>query len=266
MTKIALVAIDLDGTMLTAEGELAPRSAEQVRAASQRGCTVVLASTRNPESIARYSLALDLDDPIIGTNGAQIWASPSGPIWARYTIPLEVAQAIAELADRQGWELGITVGDTTYYRQRPGQNVGPLAPGRAVVAKNADALHDAPVRILTWTPEAIPRIQRLCHDQFPDAVRLQIHHEPDGSVRSLGVFPAGVNKGNALALVMEQLDVDADQVLAIGDDLNDMPMFEQAGFSVALAHAPEAAQAAADRVAPPGEEGVAWALKAFEIA
>jgi hydroxymethylpyrimidine pyrophosphatase-like HAD family hydrolase len=123
---IKLVAIDLDGTLLTTDKEIAPQGASWIRAASEAGVQVVLATTRNPDNVQAYCDQQGLYTPMICTNGAQVWGSPDGPEWLRYTIPRTAAVEIAQMADDAGWELATTVEEVTHWRQRPGQAHGPI--------------------------------------------------------------------------------------------------------------------------------------------
>ncbi|MFH1084531.1 MAG: HAD hydrolase family protein [Chloroflexota bacterium] len=127
---IHLVAVDMDGTLLTSAKTPAPEGARLLAAAARQGVQVVLATTRSVESLRELCRTLGTAAPVMGHNGAQVWATPDGPVWAERALPRAAALAIAELADAHGWELVITVGATTYLRQRPGQALGPLAPGR----------------------------------------------------------------------------------------------------------------------------------------
>ena len=109
---------------------------------------------------------------------------------------------IANLADARGWELSTTVGDTTYYRQRSDQTLGPLSAGRATVARNVDAIIGDPVRILASEGDAIENISALCRSKFSERCRIELYHGPNGEIRSLGVFALKADKGNALTLVL----------------------------------------------------------------
>ena len=264
--EIRLVAVDLDGTLLTSKGVLAADGARLLKEAAQGGVHVVLATTRNPDSVRPFCRLLGIDDPMICTNGAQVWGSPDGPVWAYHTIRRETALAIARLADAHGWELSTTVGATTYWRQRPGQALGPAAANITVVASNADAMVDDPVKILTWQPEAIDSVRSLCQSQFASQCYAETYYTADGAVHSLGVFALPANKGTALALVLKRLGLRQQQVMAIGDNFNDRPMFAQARISVAMSNAPDEVKQEATVVAPSNEEeGVAWALRAYGI-
>lgn len=107
---IQLIATDLDGTLLTSEKALAPEGGRLLKEAAKAGKYVVLATTRNPDAVHPHCQSLELNDPIICSNGAQVWGSPDGPVWSHHPIPHETALKIAHLADGQGWELSTTVG------------------------------------------------------------------------------------------------------------------------------------------------------------
>ena len=110
-------------------------------------CTSLLATSRVIHSVRTLCHSLDTRSPVICANGPQIYGSFGGKIWKSFSFPKEVGLQIANLADARGWELSTTVGDTTYYRQRSDQTLGPLSAGRATVARNVDAIIGDPVRI-----------------------------------------------------------------------------------------------------------------------
>ena len=264
LKEISLVAVDLDGTLLTSEGLLAPRGGGLLKQAAQRGVRVVLSTTRNPDTVQSLCRLLEISDPIICTNGAQVFGSPDGPVWAYYSIPQEAALAITQLADTHGWELSTTVGSMTYWRQRPGQTLGAIAPNITIVATNSAAIIDEPVRVLANQLEAIDSIKSLCQSQLSGQCYAETYYKPNGLVHSLGIFPLQANKGTALALVLERLCIESERVMAIGDNPNDLSMFPYARISVAMANAPNEVKEKATVVAPSNDdEGVAWALETF---
>ena len=254
MRTTALVAIDLDGTLLTSQHVLAPEGARRIARAARSGVHVVLSTTRNPDTVQSFCRQLEIDSPMICTNGAQVWGSPHGPVWAHHTIPRDTALALARLADERRWELSITVGATTYWQQRPGQTLGPIAPGIVVVPTCVDAIVGAPVRMLANQPDAIEGIRSVCRSRLSDQCFTETYYAPDGSEHSLGVFALQADKGTALALVCERLGIDEKRTVAIGDNPNDLPMFARAGVSVAMGNAPDHVKQAASAVAPSNNE------------
>lgn len=264
---VGLVAVDLDGTLLMSDRSPAPRGSALIAQAAWMGVYVVIATTRMPDYVARLCWALGIDAPMICANGAQVWGAPDGPVWADRVIPRQAALEVARWADEHDCELSTTVGSMTYWRQRPGQPLGSIASNITVVPANVDGIVGDPLRILVSQPEAIEGIHSLCQSKFLDQCYTEVYYEPDGSAHSLGVFALGADKGTALALVCDRLDVAREHVLAIGDNVNDVAMLQRAAVSVAMGNAVEQVKRQASVVAPDNDdEGVAWALERFVLA
>jgi hydroxymethylpyrimidine pyrophosphatase-like HAD family hydrolase len=268
MSDIQLIAVDLDGTLLTSQRTIAPEGARLLQRAYRQGARVVPSTTRTPPSTLRYWRSLRIDDPILCTSGAQVWASPDGPPWAEHTFSREIALEIARLADARGWRIGTTVGATTYWRQRPGQSPGPISPHTTVVPNNEAGIAGDPLRILVDQPKAIKGVRELCEARFPDRCLVEIYAGADGVPHSLGLFAPQATKGAALVEVCARLGIARQAVLAIGDNACDLSMFPYAGVRVVMGNAPEAIKARAAAFAAlvaPGndEEGVAWAIREY---
>jgi len=262
MDKISLIAVDLDGTLLNSAGQVAPEGGRALTEAACAGVRVVLATTRNPDTVRHVCQRLALRDPMICTNGAQVWGSPEGPIWLCDTIPRAAAWQIARLADQHGWELSTTIGDTAYWRQRPGQPLGHLRPDVVIAPTNVAAMIGDPVRIIVNEPEAITGIRALCQTKLCGQCHAETYYEPDGTLHSLCIFAPGTSKGRALALVETRLNIPPDEVMVIGDNPNDLTMFPYARLRVAMGNALEAVKQQATAIAPGNDdEGVAWAVR-----
>lgn len=267
VNPLALVAVDLDGTLLTRTGTLAPRSAALLAQVAQRGVHVILATTRLPQSVQMFCRQMALQSPMICLNGAQIWGSPEGPLWASWCIPQAVALAIAQVADAHRWDLSVTIDAIRYRRARPGEALGPRGPHRILVPTNAAAIVGEPGRILVRQPEAIEPLRALRQARLAQDCHTETYYAADGSARELGIFARQADKGTALAFVLDRLAVSREQVVAIGDNLNDLPMFAHARVRVAMGNAPETVKQQASLIAPSHEEeGVAWVLEAVGLA
>jgi hydroxymethylpyrimidine pyrophosphatase-like HAD family hydrolase len=116
-------------------------------------------------------------------------------------------------------------------------------------------------------PEAIEPLRTLCHSKFSRECHTETYSDAAGAARELGIFARQADKGTALAFMLARLAVNREQVLVIGDNLNDLPMFPYARVSVAMGNAPEAVKQQASMIAPRNdEEGVAWVLEAVGLA
>jgi len=263
---IKVIAVDLDGTLLTSESNLASQGAQLLKAAAQDGMHVILASARFPASVRSFCHLLGINGPMICMNGAEVYTSADGPVLSSLSFPKEIGLEIASLVDTNGWEINTTVDSINYYRQRPGQPLGLMSDGRIVVANCTDAITTNPSRMLTHDPEAIKVIHSLIESKYADSCGIDLYCNEDESIFSLGIFPKGANKGDALDLVLSHLYIDQSDVIAIGDNINDIPMFEHARISIAMANAPEQVKQIATVVAPSNDdEGVAWGLRKFGI-
>ena len=277
-SSVRLISVDLDGTLFRSDRTPASEGVQLLQSARRAGVLVVINTTRNIGSVRKLCRAWDFNDPVICTNGAQIFASPKGPVWASHTIPMVVARSVARLADDNGWEVSTSVGNRSYLRQRTGQPLGPVRspssagiedsqdlPQMEIVRTNEEALAAEPVRMLLHEREAIAAARDLT-EQFPRHCRTETYYKPDGRVHSLCVLPREADKGTALEFVGRKLEIPLAQTLAIGDNPNDMPMFAAAGVGVAMGNAPPAVKAAATVVGPSNDdEGVAWAVRRFVL-
>jgi len=78
--------------------------------------------------------------------------------------------------------------------------------------------------------------------------------------------PFGVSKGTGLLLAGEICGIEPAEIMAVGDEMNDLPMLERAGLGVAMGNAPEAVRRAADTVTASCEEdGLALAIERFVL-
>jgi HAD superfamily hydrolase (TIGR01484 family) len=217
-------------------------------------------------SVRGFAQQIGLSEPLICTNGAHILGSPTGPVWRYVTIEPDLAGRLAAMADERGWHLLTTVDETTYRRQAAGEPQDSRV-GHASVRTNREALsHGMPSRVLSYELAAMPAIRALCSGPFSSCCHLETYFRPDGSVKSLGVFGIGADKGTALDLVLGRLGIARERVMAIGDNPNDLPMFRLAGWRVAMGNATEDVLSAADAIAPHNDaNGVAWAVDRYVL-
>lgn len=262
---IRLIAIDLDGTLLNNQGQLSPGNRRSIQRAYKQGIHIILATTRNYEDVQKVCVILGINDPIICANGAHIYESLTGALWQERCIPLHIARRICQIADQNGWELSTSIGMTTYFKRRPGQFTGLLAPNIEIVENNVDAIEaKAPHRILTWQPEAIQRLREICVEELQPDCHSEIFHKTTGEPHSLGIFARGADKGSALEFVLAKMGISTRHVMAIGDNGNDLPLFALAALKVTVENGTEEIKQAANIIAPSNEDdGVAWVVEKY---
>lgn len=270
-----LIASDLDETLLDSTHHVPERVRRAVAAARERGVRFVPCTGRPGSSVAPTLSELGLlglpGEFVLGFNGGVLTenCAPEVPL-TRCQLPRETARALYA----RGVELGLcvhayTLGPLFVYDYLPEERA--QIEGRLEIRETfARTLDDAVgelgvIKVLYMSP----RMDRL------RAVEREL--DAEGLTKGLDVvyssnryleFNApGVNKGAGLLALAERLGVGREEVMAIGDNSNDVAMLRAAGCGVAVANATEEARAAADYVcaADNNAGGVAEAIERFVL-
>lgn len=262
---IRLVALDLDGTLLDPQNWITPRTRTAIAAAAGRGVRFAIVTGRMYRSAAAVAREIGIEGtPLVSYNGALVKEFPSGRTVDHVPLPLADARAIlayceeADLYVQAYWDDTVHVKEINDRTRRYCRNAGVEA---VVVGRLLDAMPEAPTKLLIFEPEErIPAIAAELQARFPTL------NSAASYPYFLEITHPDANKGHALAALAAHFGLAPEQVLACGDGMNDYTMFEWAGNSAAMAHAPEALKAIATYVvkAPPGD-GVAEALETLVL-
>jgi len=266
-----LVALDLDGTLLTDDLRITDRSQAAIRRARERGVTVLLASARPPRSMRRYHRELELDTPVVAYNGALVWdVEQSRALFHEPLVP-DAARALVAFLRQQHPELNISLecGDRWYiddlteevrrsierYEVDPPHGVACL---EQVLADEAEAISKILFRGNAQTAE------RLLASLPPGlAERLHITTSGDWFCE---VMAAGATKAAAIEWTAAHLGLGESRLLAVGDSPNDIPMLRAAALGVAMDNATPLVKEAANVVtASNNEDGVAQAIERYVL-
>ena len=249
MSSIHLVAIDLDGTLLNSAKQVTQTSAAILRQARREaGVHVVLASARPPRTVRPFYDLLDLDSPIICYNGALVVDPPAGRVILHRPISPKIARGIVALARREYPEVLVSaeVLDRWYtdrldmaYATETAKLVAPdlIAPVDQWLTEPVTKLLllGEPARLLALAGAILDRHHRQVTITRTEDHLIQICH-------------ATVSKAKALRAVAGELGVARHQVMAIGDNDNDIEMLAWAGIAVAMGNATPGVLAVADHV------------------
>ncbi len=263
---IRLLALDLDGTLMDDDLVISPRVRSAVAAAQEHGVVVTLATGRMFDSTLTFARELDITAPLICYQGAFIQAPDSnGPLYRAMMEPALVREMLEWQAQR-GWHLVLYADDDvfvagqrcleTFYRTWLGERLVWVDDLFSVLEQHE------PVKFLVVAePPEADRIETEVRQRFEG--RMEV-------VRSHALFvegnPLGVSKGDALQRLAAHLDIPQAQVMAVGDQGNDVAMISWARVGVAMGNASPAAKAVADWVAPPlAEDGAAVAIERFVL-
>ena len=239
-----VVAVDLDGTLVPQSSGIDPQVVRAVVDLQARGALVVAATGRSLSTTAPVARAAGMHDWAVASNSAVIGTiDPERVVEARTFDATELLAALVPL-----------IPDGTFAVERPD---GTFWSTRHFVDGGvATVIHEAPLAELTAAPvvRVIARSDiHLDAGLGYVAEHLGIHSISFGvtDVAWLDLGIQGVSKATGLQTLCDRLGVTAAEVVAIGDSMNDIEMFDWAGFSVAMGHATAEVRAHADAIAAP---------------
>ncbi len=264
--RYRLLVADIDGTLVNAAREITPPVRAAVAAAQSRGIRVCLATGRIWPSARRFVEGLGADSPAILYNGGLVYDFVHDETWLRRPLALEQARDVLRILRRHpAVQPHLYVDDRVYvpvmneitetYQGKDGLRASP-------VGDLADWLDRDPMKILIIGER--PALEAVVGDIH--LLSYPVNHVFSETIY-LEILPPGVDKGAALQAVAARLELRREQIVAVGDNLNDLAMIEYAGLGVAMANAPEALRARADFVAPSNNDhGLQEVIERFILA
>jgi Cof subfamily protein (haloacid dehalogenase superfamily) len=278
---VKALALDLDGTVLAPGAVLRERTLKALACCIGKGIRVIFCTGRSLDSTEQFRRAAGAEGPVVCFNGAIVADMPDGEILGAFFLERETAEFCVDISRREN----------IYYQiYFPARNSaafsGRLPPGGSREILMADSSRDEAGAYREHTgvqaifgdltqallspdfsgciksmfiapPETIKKIRPEIEERFGDSV-----YVTQSSPVFLEVLKAGVSKGAGLRIAMDRLALKKEEVLACGDEENDLPMFSIAGFSAAPANAREQVLAAAAfRFKDCAEEGLAEFLE-----
>jgi Cof subfamily protein (haloacid dehalogenase superfamily) len=270
-----LLALDVDGTLLDPDGVLRPAVREAVRAARERGLSVVLCTGRRYRTALPILEALELEGPAVLHNGVVVKDGRSGRTLYHHYLPNEIyALALATMR---------SVGAPLVY-------VDQYHEGLDIVAEPAERAHPFQAEYMADAHEvtrvvaslddppskAIVMLSCMADRTRLQALRAEVKNTLSASVRTnfllnknyrghiLEIVSAVSGKWPALQKIIHERGIAPEDILAIGDDNNDAEMIGAAGLGVAMGNAGTRVKEAADYVARSNaEDGVVEAIERF---
>jgi Cof subfamily protein (haloacid dehalogenase superfamily) len=266
--KFKLVAIDLDGTLLTSRKSITPMTHTAVRAAVKAGIKVVLATARPPRSVRGYWEALKLDTPIINYNGALIWDEARKKVIEHVPLDVAVAKKVIAWGRKKYPELLVSVEIldkwyTDHYSEIPEYMTETSKAFTPDFIGPLDAFMRVPITklMLLGDPKWIAEIEKSAPLKFGDKIA-QTRSDP----HLMQYMNPTISKAHALAKVAASYGVESHEVMAIGDAPNDIHMLQWAGMAVVPENGWAEAKRVAHAVVPSNDEDcVGVALKRYVL-
>lgn len=263
--KYKLLVLDVDGTLLNEAKEVSPHNIAAVRKAQQMGIQIVLASGRPTSGILPIANKLELNHYggyVISYNGAQIINMQTGDVIFEKRLENDLLAYLDKKAKRNDFAIFTYKGNKLFTEQADNEHIISEAK-----INNLEVVKINDFANIEFRPSKCV----LTSDNTEELVSLENHWKKRLAgmadvFRSedyfLEVVPPTVDKGNTLALLIQELKLSTDEVVAIGDGVADVSMLQLAGTSIAMGNARDSVKACADFITLSNEEnGVAAAIE-----
>jgi Cof subfamily protein (haloacid dehalogenase superfamily) len=263
LTKFKLAAIDLDDTLLGADKTIGSENRRAVEELRNAGVHVTLASGRTAESMRRYYDELNLTGPLITNNGAFVKDPSSAEPILRIVLPDYLASRVVQAGLERNFSVVCTVEGEVYaseeshwvglYEQRTGR--------KDIACPLPDALWKRGIIKTIWlsSNERIREGFLTARKIFGESMNYMIT-EPE----YVEFMEKHADKATGLKAVADYYGIPQTDVIAFGDNNNDVGMLRWAGTGVAVGNANESARRAADFVGPGrGPDSFAQALASY---
>ena len=269
MADIKLIALDLDGTLLTTDKKLTERTKSMLKAAREQGVKVVLTTGRPLKAMDFFLKELGTDghedEYTITFNGGLVQKN-TGEILDKTVFSIDDVSRIYEETEKLNIPLDAISEGIVYQIQSDQESLyAQFNPALTFVPTAFDDLSSQITykKSVTAFPQELldAAIQKISPELFD---KYEIFKSRE---LLLEWSPKNVHKATGLAKLIEHLGIDQSQVMACGDEANDLSMIEWAGLGVAMQNAVPEVKEIANVVTPMtnDEEAVAWAIEKYVL-
>lgn len=275
MPRVRLLAIDIDGTLVNSRDELTEATRQALHRACATGLKLVLATGR------RYSRALPLveplaiDAPLVTASGALIKHPLDHRTLFQAAFERPLLCDLLGVIERRGFE-AVLYADSfqegfDFYCRSVEVARAELAdylalnPGchRLWPALMRDPPDGVFAGFATGTREEMLDLHEELQRELPGLLYTHVLRSPRYIGYMCEIAPFGVTKWSGIKHVAAEWGISPDEICAVGDDVNDVPMIEAAGIGIAMGNALPEVKAAADLIAPTHDEDGLSAVVAF---
>jgi len=267
--RYRVLAVDIDGTLVSQEEELTAATREALVRAGEAGIHIVLATGRRYSRTLHLVEPLGIEVPLITASGALVKCPHTHNTLHCSVFSDDVIRQVVEILDVEGYD-PILCADTyeqgfDYYMAREevesvelgeylrlNPDSGCLLPG--LVKNPPGGVFNG---FAMGTKQQMLELEQTLRTRLDGNLTTHVLRAP----RYIGFMcefaPRGVTKWLAIQQLAADWGVPDEAICAVGDDVNDIPMIEGAGLGIAMGNALPEVKAAADRIAPSqGEDGL----------
>lgn len=268
-----VIALDLDGTLLTPEKKILPESLVALQNARKSGAKVVIVTGRHHVAIHPFYQALALDTPAICCNGALLYDYNEKRVISADPLQPDQATQLVDLLERYDVHSLMYADDAMFYKEPTGHIIRTenwaksLPESQRPVFKQVSSLREAANEVAGIWKFALTDTDTVKLHKFSQIVERELGLACEWSWHDqIDIAQLGNSKGKRLAQWVESQDLSMDQVIAFGDNHNDLSMLKSAGLGVAMGNAVDEVKECADLVIGTNvESGISAVVKKYFV-
>ncbi len=257
------MAFDLDGTLLDSNRKVPERNARALRKAAEKGIKIMLCSGRAFEVQAGFAEEMGIDPICASANGARIDMGLKGPTLEENPIEPEMAKKVFDaLMDRGMYFMAYARGRNYMFNideqkrlkkhhHEPGLRYYGSTPFEVVGDSEAarQEAWQAAYKFVCFGEDYDARFDELKEELKELGLSISSSWRDN-----MEIMRPGIDKGYAIRRVCAEFGIPTECAMAFGDNTNDLPMFEAAGWPVAMGNGEKCAIDMAKIIAPPNHE------------
>ncbi|MBR4110781.1 MAG: HAD family phosphatase [Clostridia bacterium] len=278
-----LIAIDIDGTLLNSKSELTERTIEVLKKASEKGIYIVLTSGRMSSVVNDFCKKIGADKYLIAENGASIVDMQNGEIIYKRYIPKNIVLDIVDICEENNIYYMVYTNKELivknlkhmalfFYKQNynPNARLETHIAGRSYIESLEDdftkiMICDEDRSVYNSIVNKLNKIESIDVTTIPHVSTKVLNVGTEQTTISYiyaDIAAKNTNKWSAIEVLMNMLDIKSEEVIAIGDNINDIQMIKNAGLGVVMSNGSPVVKEIAKEIAPSNDEdGVAYIVE-----
>lgn len=271
-----MICIDIDGTLVQPDLSVSRANAEAIAQAKAKGVVIALSTGRMHRSALAYADELQLTDPIISSNGAYVRSKEGNEVYYEQNLSTEDLRFLVKTLEKFDTKINfydpreMFISEVRDYVLRYERAAATLPENRRIAIRY---LSDS-YTMEDFIAERGGKIQKGI--VFPRPDRIEAIREAIGQNPSIRVVSSGednleftsrhADKGKGVLALAKVLNIQPEEIIAVGDSENDLAMLRVAGMPVAMGNAAPEVKAAAKYVTGTNlEDGVARMIHRFVL-
>lgn len=266
MYKMAV--FDLDGTLLDEKHEISEANKNSIEKLEKLGCKIVIATGRSDLLVKEYVKKINIKTPVISCNGAMIRNPITKKLWRKRIMPSEKVGEILRICERENFtymaysdEYIFTVPSKRldYFEER-NKKLDEECRVNFKVCEELEKILENEIYKILIIEENSSRFD-LLRDKFSNISGLEICQSSKGL---MDFMIENTSKKDAIKWLAEEFGIEKDEIVAFGDNYNDIEMLKFAGCAVTTENAVEDVKKIADYISKHHDEsGVSFAIENY---